>query len=250
MTVDANYAFSAEHWKYEEFAQAVSDLRSAIPRTSTDNFLLLNANPGNVDWFDDAGWKEIVDHWRILAKVARAGRLKGFIFDSEAYSPPHQQFNYSHQAKRENYSLSEYSVKARERGQEVMRAVVKEFPEITILAYRLLSDFREEAHSALASIAAQEKNQYGLIPAFLNGWLDVISRSARIVDGNELSYLYNSEVDFSRSYTQIKNDVSVLVAQENRVKFRRCWQVGQAIYMDAYCTPPDLPLAYRSKGGH
>ena len=64
----------------------------------TDNFLIFNANPGNVDWFDDAGWKNIVDHWRIAAWIVRQSGFKGICFDPEPYAAPHAQFQYSAQA--------------------------------------------------------------------------------------------------------------------------------------------------------
>jgi hypothetical protein len=39
----------------------------------TDNFLIFGANPGYVDWFDDAGWREIREHCRLLARLAHEG---------------------------------------------------------------------------------------------------------------------------------------------------------------------------------
>lgn len=36
---------------------------------------------GNVDWFDDPGWEEIQEHWRLLARLAREGGLRGLLFD-------------------------------------------------------------------------------------------------------------------------------------------------------------------------
>ncbi|HYG34088.1 MAG TPA: hypothetical protein VEC99_04860, partial [Clostridia bacterium] len=69
--VDTRNAFSREHWEWSEFAECVRDLKAAQPRQAINNFLFLYANPGDVDWFDDAGWREIVDHWRLLARAAR-----------------------------------------------------------------------------------------------------------------------------------------------------------------------------------
>jgi hypothetical protein len=96
-TLSANMAFNREHWSEVEFQQAMVDLQAATPVTATNNFLLLNANPGDVDWFDDAGWVEIAEHWRLLARLAKQGGLKGIVFDIEPYTSPFQQFNYSTQ---------------------------------------------------------------------------------------------------------------------------------------------------------
>jgi hypothetical protein len=64
-------AFSKQPWKYDWFAGAVEDLKACRFQRLTDNLVVVWANPGDVDWFDDAGWKEIVEHWRIAARVAR-----------------------------------------------------------------------------------------------------------------------------------------------------------------------------------
>ena len=101
----------------------------------TDNFIMLNANPGDVDWFDDAGWRNIVEHWRIAAWVARQSGFKGILFDPEPYAPPHAQFSYSAQPERDKHTFDEYCAKARQRGREVMEAVAEEYPDITIFCF-------------------------------------------------------------------------------------------------------------------
>src|SRR5690348_7529900 len=59
--VPAAYAFTADVWAWDDFAAAVADLRAARSATVTETFLLVGANPGNVDWFDDGGWRQIVE---------------------------------------------------------------------------------------------------------------------------------------------------------------------------------------------
>ena len=66
-------AFSKEPWKAEWFDSARDDLRACRFTRFTDNFLALLANPGDVDWFDDDGWRAIVEHWRIAARLAKQG---------------------------------------------------------------------------------------------------------------------------------------------------------------------------------
>lgn len=232
--VDANFAFSREHWEAGEFAQTIIDLQMAEVRTATENFLLVNANPGDVDWFDDEGWKEIVAHWRLLARVAKAGRLKGIMFDCEAYTANHRQFSYLAQAGHSRRTFSEYSEHARRRGREVMSAVAEEYPDIIIFGFMLLSPFRSAVHAK----GTLEKDGLGLLPSFIDGWLDVMPRTARMIDGNEASYRYNSQVEFKSAYRDLKQDVWFLISPANHARFRECWQVGQAIYLDAYCDSP------------
>ena len=68
-------AFSREPWQDQWFQTCVDDLRACEFTRFTDNFITLGANPGDVDWFDDAGWKNVVGHWRIAARVAQQSRL-------------------------------------------------------------------------------------------------------------------------------------------------------------------------------
>src|SRR3954467_15905395 len=91
---DAWQASTNAHWAWSEFEQAVADLKKAKPVQCTNNFLYIGANPGNVDWFDDKGWEEVTDHWRLLARVAQKGKLSGLLFDPEPYQRPWAQFLY------------------------------------------------------------------------------------------------------------------------------------------------------------
>ena len=74
-----NQTFSNQPWKQEWFAENAKRLASIRFRRFTDNFVIVGANPGDVDWFDDAGWAAIVEHWRIAAWLAKqSGRtIKG-----------------------------------------------------------------------------------------------------------------------------------------------------------------------------
>jgi hypothetical protein len=69
----------------------MADLKAARSDKLTDNFLIFGANPGNVDWLDDAGWREIRQHCRLLARLAHEGGLRGLLFDPEPYTEPYKQ---------------------------------------------------------------------------------------------------------------------------------------------------------------
>jgi hypothetical protein len=233
---DCRNAFSLEHWERSEFADALADLKAARPVTATDNFLLLYANPGDVDWFDDAGWREIVDHWRHLAWLAKQGGLRGLLYDAEPYTPPHSQFLYAAQPQRDRHTFDEYRAKARQRGREVMQAVVAEFPDLTIFTYRLLCDLLPLTASGNPALAL-EAHTYGLQPAFLDGFFDVASPTVTLVEGDENAYTYSRPEEFDRAFTQLKLDVLRLVAPEHRAKFRAQMQVSHGIYLDAHVNP-------------
>ena len=184
--VSAKNAFSREPWRWEEFADALADLRAAKTSTTTcrETFLMLYANPGDVDWFDDAGWRKVVNHWRILARLAKQGGLRGLLYDAEPYTKPHSQFRYGAQAGREQHSFAEYRAQARVRGGEVMRAVAEEFPEVKIFCYRLFSDLLPMLESGDFT-RALEADTYGLQPAFVDGWMEALPPGLTIVEGTE-----------------------------------------------------------------
>ncbi len=247
-TVNSRNAFGREHWDWSEFAEAVRDLREAKPSRATNNFLFLYANPGNVDWFDDEGWQEVVDHWRLLARLAHEGRLKGILFDAEPYTPPHSQFKYMAQAQRDQHTFGEYCGQARQRGREVMHAVAAEFPDITIMTYRLFCDLLPALDTGNL-MSAIETNTYGLVPAFVDGWLDEMPATVRIIEGDEDAYRFNSQAEFDRAFTRLKLSAAQFVSPQNRAKFRTQYDVGHGLYLDAHVNPPTSPWYIDRLGG-
>ena len=239
----------ADPWKQEWFQSCVDDLKATTFTTFTDNFLTIGANPGNVDWFDDAGWSAIVEHWRIAAWLAKQGGVKGVGYDPEPYSKPYAQFRYAAQPEKDKHTLNEYYEKARQRGREVMAATVAEFPDLTFFCYfmhgvNFQAAMLEDPRSALLAGSG-----YGLFPAFIDGWLDAAPPDVTFVDGCEKAYRFNSEMEFYAAAVKIKGACQQLVAPENRAKYRAEVQVSFGIYLDAYCHPETSRWYIDGKGG-
>ena len=232
------FSFSREPYDEQVVAQILQDLQAVQPRQLRDRFLLLNANPGDVDWFDDAGWQVIVDHWRTAARVAHEGGLAGIMFDPEAYRDPYRAFDWAAQPQAGQHAFSQYEEKARQRGRELMAAVAGEYPDATIFALFLLSGNRDAAERSDPG-GALVGHPYGLFPAFVNGWLDVAPPTLTFVDGCEQAYRYNGRLDYLTGANLIRNKCQRLVARENRYKYRAQVQVGFGVYLDAYVNPPD-----------
>lgn len=229
-------AFVADAWQPEWFATCLTDLQAVKSSRLTDNFLILGANPGNVDWFDDAGWRNVVEHWRIAARLAKQGGCQGLLFDPEPYTAPFAQFRYSSQADREKHTFAEYYAQARQRGREVMQAVAAEFPDCLLYCYFMNSvNFpaagQADARQALAGSA------YGLYPPFIDGWLDAVPPTMTLIDGCESAYLWNSTTQFLQGAVLMKGDCQSLVSPENRAKYRAQVQVSFGLYLDAYRNP-------------
>jgi hypothetical protein len=241
-------AFAAEPWQRQWFQAAVDDLRAAKPHRLRDNFVQIGANPGNVDWFDDAGWRQIVDHWRIAAWIARQAGVKGILFDPEPYSPPFAQFRYDSQPERDKHTFDEYYAKARQRGREVLQAVVSEYPDVTLFCYFM---------NSICGVATGQADprrvlrtfSYGLYPAMIDGWLDVAPPTVTFVDGCESAYLFNSTAQFLEAGLLMRGACQELVSPENRAKYRAQVEVSFGIYLDAYWNPKGSPWYIDGQGG-
>jgi hypothetical protein len=233
-------AFSNQNWQREWFQTSVDQLRKCKFTRFTDNFITIGANPGNIDWFDDEGWRRIVEHWRIAAWFVKQSRLKGLLFDPEPYTPPHAQFSYAAQPGRTQHGFNDYAAKARERGRQVMRAVAEECPEITIFCYFMNSVCATATGQAdpRPALAAQG---YGLYPAMIDGWLEAAPSTIVLVDGCESAYSYNSRQQFLESAMRIKGACQELVSPENRAKYRAQVQASFGMYLDAYWNPKASP---------
>ncbi len=232
------YVHSGEVWDESAIPAIIEDLRAVQPEQLRDRFLQVNANPGDVDWFDDAGWEQIVHHWRIAARVAKQGGLTGILFDPEPYRDPWRQFAYASQPQADEHSFAEYYARARQRGREVMTVVAEEFPDITLFCYFMLSVTATAAHLD-NPIDGLVGDSYGLYPPFIDGWLDVAPETVTFVDGCERAYHFNSQLEYLGAANLIRNTCRRLVSPENRYKYRAQVQVSFGVYLDAYANPPD-----------
>lgn len=230
------YAHQKQDWKREWFQPCIEQMKACKFKRFTDNFIIVNANPGDVDWFDDDGWRSIVDHWRIAAWIAKQGGFKGILFDPEPYRPPSAQFKYAAQPERDKHTFDQYHAQARERGRQVMRAVIEEYPDITLFCYFMDvvcsgAAVHPDPRKALATLG------YGLLPPFVDGWFDVIPPAVTVVDGCEMAYMYNTTQQYLESAVAIKGLCQNLVSPENRPKYRAQVQVSFGVYLDAYSNP-------------
>jgi len=232
-----NNLFSREPWTEAMFADSLADLKAARSAKVTENFLILWALPGEVDWFDDAGWLAIAEKFRLMARVARQGGLRGILFDPELYGDKQKVWRYLSQPAWAQHPFAEYGAKVRQRGQETMRAMAGEFPDLTMFGYWLTSVCLRAVDGAgsLAGLAAED---YGLYPAFVDGWLDAAPAAVKFVDGQEFAYRWDGEAAFQAGALRVKNDCQVFITPANRPKYRAQVQASFGFYLDAYVNPP------------
>ncbi len=218
------YMWDGNSWPDDLFDSAVKDLQSCEFQRFTDNFAMVSVSPGPMDWFDDAAWNNLAAKFGILAKAAKAARLKGICFDPE----PYEKFNWSYNPEW-GRSFEEVQTVARSRGRAIMAAIAAEYPDMTFMAFWMLS--------TTGCRAGQPDPIYGLYCAFIDGLWDSVPPEMTVVDGCEGGYCLNTQSGTLRTVQSIHREHSDWVSPENRAKYRRQISAGFGFYMDAYLPP-------------
>ncbi len=190
-----------------------------------------------IPWDDNAGWAVFANNMGVMAKLAKEGGLKGLFLDWEDYSNTRQFARTD-----EDPELAETIRLARQRGQEIGRAVFDAFPDVVFFSYWWFS-----CQSSIADLQAEERAHAlpkSVWVAFVNGMLDVMPDGARLVDGREHYHLESSRRDFYRHASVIQTACQGLVAPENRAKYRRAISVSFGHYIDMYVNDASVARWY------
>lgn len=140
VVIPLRYADGAEiTWKmwgkrkfeYQRLAYMANDLAQTPFRSLTDRFIRVNVTPGDVNWFDDDAWDAVLHNFRLAARIAKAGKCKGFVFDVEQYEA--KPFSLAMSILTHMAPAQEYRTKVRQRAHEWIAAVSQEFSDILIL---------------------------------------------------------------------------------------------------------------------
>lgn len=257
-----------EKWEKAWFQEAVQNLQKAKSERLTENFLSVGAGL-EADWFDDAAWQNITEHFRIAAWVAREGGLRGIMFNPEV-GVRQPAFSYNRQVHADKYSFAEYAAKIRQRAAELMKAMAEEYPDMVFFSMFLnggqaYSSFYQhpagdaavhhwywtggalvpsgpktpaQVQEQLAPLEMIEGGSYNLLPAFLNGLLDAVPPGMVIVDGLEQTYTTTARERFVYWAHNVHTMALPLVAPENRRKYRSQVEAGFGIYLNPYINPP------------
>jgi len=187
--------FSTVRFAPEEYEHAITDLKGTKFERLTDNFIQMIAMPGDVDWFDPE-WSAIAHNAACLAKVAKQGGCKGIMLDPEDYVENHL-WNYDALPleKKAAHSLHEYLARVEERGKEFIRAINKEYPEITILfligpscTYENAKKIRHDGGGGM----------YQMLSAFCDGICEAATPGTTLIDGYEQGYGFRELAQFEK----------------------------------------------------
>lgn len=234
----------------DDFKQAMDDLKATKFSRFTDRFLRVNVTPAKVDWFDDEAWASVVNNFGVAAKLAKEGRCKGFMFDTEQYEGV-TVFDYRQQKYKKTFA--EYQAKVRQRGREWAKAVNQHYPDITILltfGYDVTIYHAEKPNDRSTA-------EYGLLADFLDGVLEACSKETLLVDAWEFSYPYKERKQFEDAYATIKKKSLDQTAVPDKYKSqvragfglwidhkRKGWDVAD--FSKNFFSPAEFELAARS----
>jgi hypothetical protein len=198
----------------------------------TDNFIRINVNyePGVVDWFDD--FDAILYNAEALARLANQLGFAGLMIDTEQYNA--FPFDYQQQAYRDRYTYDEYADQAYVRGQEVMRALNRGYPGITIL-YTWGLTYIPQSHDQ----RALSEHIYGLMIPFLEGMIAAADAETSLVDAFEGAYRFEQEDQFQAAYNLIKVATRDAYTRDTK-RYGETVTAGFGLWADHDCTDEGL----------
>jgi len=214
----AGGSFTWQFWGRRRFARddlenAFSDLRALRPRRFRELFLRVNVTPGDVGWFQD--FSPILANARLAAELARAGRARGILLDTEQYQG--RPFELRSQPLASAYGWEAYAAQARLRGREVMSAFQRGYPGLTVFL-----TFGHSLPWVLSDRGTKPPSDapYGLLAPFLDGIIEAASGHTRVVDGFELSYGYREPAQFAEARRVVHQDVLPMVGAPDAYRQR------------------------------
>jgi Ricin-type beta-trefoil lectin domain-like len=235
--------FTRTAWPDDTFARDRADLESIEWGRFTDNFVVIQSGtPSGWDWFNDADWAASEANARQFARLAKAGRLKGVLFDSEPYLA--NPWKYEQQPDAANHTFEQYQAKVRERGRRFMQVLQEEYPGLQMMTYFGMSLFAGKVEDKPGPEVLQARlrdDAFGMWVNFLNGMIEGAQLGTNITDGNEIAYYYLFADEYDRSAANIRNELVILVDPSLRAKYATQVNVGQATYADGVMNLWDSP---------
>ncbi len=204
-------AFDTELWPDKELKPQADTVRNLKWKKYNQNFMILySANDKGMSWFNDAQWRIICANAGKFAKIAKAGKCVGIIFDPEAYGK--DPWIYPGDYKDNTYD--QVGPQIRKRGAQWMKALQKDWPDIKVLLFYFSPD---------------QKDTLG---AFCTGMLEAAGPKVKIIDGNEGSYYHTSSDGYLEDWKRIRQTYATRIDPKLKAKYDRNVQVGMALYMD------------------
>ncbi len=222
--------------KYDGYIKSmVKKYKSIRFKKYKHNFVATLIDQNTVEWLNDDAWEVIANNWGVAARVAREGGFDGIHFDPEGYGtyPVNNYWTSAYFLKIDKrHTQADYMQAARKRGQQIGKAIFKEYPECRIFGYYLWSFGGD------------------LMAEMCNGILDVMPKGAALIDGDEWrGYCGKNEDAYKSMKKNVLNGYGML-DKKHKDMYKRQGQLAPAFYLDAYAYPKDNgcldPVIYKN----
>jgi hypothetical protein len=227
--------FSKEKLRIEQFSAQIADLQSTSFANVTDNlFPVVLASEYNegLGWFDDNQWINALANVDVMAQIMAASGIKSILMDPEHYA--YLMFNYATQSAIYQASREDYYRRVRAIGQLVAYTIQQRVGPFNIL-------------SLFGYTVPAKTGEYDLLPAFLDGILDVLALQpgSTFTDGFEDAYGYKKLNQFVKAVDDIQGAAQ---GSRNPDAYATLVKVGFGLWVDyrgntAYFTPAQFGMA-------
>ena len=228
---DASNIMTEPLWTDEVLADLVEPMKEMAKHPSMRHSFIKSfkaPKDARLDWRDEKAWAIVANNVATVARLAKKVGFPGIQIDIEDYYKKRQFWRVE-----TDPPLAELERHVRQRAREVGKAIFEAYPDIMLFSYFGLSElFFLLPEREVVSLARAKRD---LLPAFLNGLLDVMPPKARFHEGTENAYRYDyAKRDFLTAKTRNSNWYLPLVAPENCVKYLTQVITGFGLYMDMY----------------
>ena len=236
-------------WTEEAFAKDAPVWKELLAKPCfSESFAAPLRMPTNrVAWADDAWWARVAGNMRVFGRVAKDFGFRGIEIDHEDYPNARPMVR-----RDDDPPFAELAKLVRRRGREMFRPFFEEFPDAVLFGCRFFTvdpDFWNYYYGHPDPLARAEA--WGdLWPAFLNGLLDAMPRTAILVEGDESGYRYeSSRKEFHEAYARLNQRLLPLIEPKNRIKYRALSRVAFPVYLDMYSAHDEKSRYYRGPVG-
>jgi len=221
-------------WPLDVFAAEVPLLKELTSTTAFRGLFVRSFRipRKRVAWDDDKSWSIIAGHMRAIAWAAKRGGCRGLHIDHEDY------FKCSQFVRlKDELPWDELAKVARRRGRETFKAAFDEFPDAELFFYRFLvadPSFWNSYSTADDPVAAMRAKGDLWIP-FINGMLDVMPWTVKLIEGDETGYRYESKYNwFHFARTLQAKCTQMFVDTKHLDKYRSRLSSSFPVYLDSY----------------
>jgi hypothetical protein len=205
LTVDASHGVMTNTpMTYPDMAAMLDPIKN-LPFSRLQNNFGYIVGHSPPDFFDD--WSVPIQNFANIARALKEAGLKGFFFDNEDYFEPWG--SWPDGVLDPTKTLLEYQAQAVLRGQQVMEAMIAEFPEIIVLSLHGAYISDPFCVDVLGFAGVPVENQ--LLGPFSVGFTQGAGASGQAVDGGEL-YRCRTPDDFLEMYDLRKTTIASATA--------------------------------------